>query len=207
MDWFFQNSIVPEGYSVVCGLDEAGRGPLAGPVYAAAVILPQNLTIPGLDDSKRLSEKKRDELFEVIKAYAIDWAVAHAEPYEIDMMNILNASMLAMKRATSLLRVRPQLLLVDGNIARGFDIPAIPVVKGDGKLPSVAAASILAKVLRDRFCEELDKQYPEYHFAQHKGYPTKEHRELIKKFGPCPAHRMTFLRNIIGEESDQLLLS
>ncbi|MPN35020.1 Ribonuclease HII [bioreactor metagenome] len=112
-----------------------------------------------------------------------------------------------MKRATSLLRVRPQLLLVDGNIARGFDIPAIPVVKGDGKLPSVAAASILAKVLRDRFCEELDKQYPEYHFAQHKGYPTKEHRELIKKFGPCPAHRMTFLRNIIGEESDQLLLS
>jgi len=204
MDWMFQNSLTAEKYNIVCGLDEAGRGPLAGPVYAAAVILPKDIHIESLNDSKKLSPEKRDELFEIIKENATDWAVAHADPYEIDVMNILNASLLAMRRAVSLLKVRPEILLIDGNVSRGFDIPAISVVKGDGKLPSVAAASIIAKVMRDRYCEELDHMYPEYKFAKHKGYPTKEHRELIKKYGPCPAHRKTFLKNIIGEMNGEL---
>lgn len=199
MDWLFQNSLTSDSYNIVCGLDEAGRGPLAGPVYAAAVILPQGIVIDGLDDSKKVKPEKRLEIFEEIKSKAVDWAVAHADSYEIDEINILNASLLAMRRAVELLKVKPDLLLVDGNIARGFDIPAKAVVKGDGKLPSVAAASIIAKVMRDNYCDELDKIYPEYKFAQHKGYPTKEHRELIKKYGPCPAHRRSFLKNIAGE--------
>ncbi len=202
MDWSLQMSLTPMDCDVVCGLDEAGRGPLAGPVFAAAVILKEGREIPGLNDSKKLSAKKREELAEIIKEEALDWAVAHAEPYEIDKINILNASMLAMKRAVLQLKIKPQLLLVDGNVARDLPYPAVPVIKGDGKLPSVAAASILAKVARDEFCCDMDGLFPQYEFKKNKGYPTKTHRELLKKFGPCPAHRMSFLKKIVGEIRD-----
>ncbi len=197
MDLVFQNSIVPEGVSPVCGLDEAGRGPLAGPVFAAAVILPEGLVIEGLDDSKKLSEKKRDELEKVIKEKAVCWAVARSDEKTIDEINILNASLLAMKKASLELSEVPALLLVDGNIARGFTYPAIPVVKGDARIPCIAAASILAKTARDRYCLEMDRAYPQYGFAVHKGYPTKAHREAIIKYGPCPLHRKSFLKKIL----------
>ena len=202
MDWSLQLSLTPNECKTVCGLDEAGRGPLAGPVFAAAVILPEGCVIDGLNDSKKLSEKKRNQLAQEIKEKALDWAIAHAEPYEIDKINILNASMLAMKRAVMLLKTTPDLLLVDGNIARNLPLPSLAVVKGDGKLPSVAAASILAKVARDEFCMDMDGLYPQYQFAKNKGYPTKDHRELLKKYGPCPAHRQSFLRKILGEVND-----
>ncbi|MBE6591638.1 MAG: ribonuclease HII [Ruminococcaceae bacterium] len=202
MDWSLQLSLTPNDCNIVCGLDEAGRGPLAGPVFAAAVILPEGCVIEGLNDSKKLSEKRRNALCREIKDKAIDWAIAHAEPYEIDKINILNASMLAMKRAVLLLKVRPELLLVDGNVARDLPLPSLAVVKGDGKLPSVAAASILAKVARDEFCLDMDGLYPQYQFAKNKGYPTKDHRDLLKKYGPCPAHRQSFLRKILGEVND-----
>ena len=202
MDWTLQMSLTPLDCKIVCGLDEAGRGPLAGPVFAAAVILRDGWEIPGLNDSKKLSAKKREQLAEIIKAEALDWAIAHAEPYEIDKINILNASMLAMKRAVMQLKTKPELLLVDGNVARDLPYPAIPVIKGDGKLPSVAAASILAKVARDEFCCDMDGLFPQYEFKKNKGYPTKAHRELLKKYGPCPAHRISFLRKIVGEIRD-----
>lgn len=202
MDWSYQLSLTPLDCKIVCGLDEAGRGPLAGPVFAAAVILEDGCQIEGLNDSKKLSEKKRQELFLQIKEKAVDWAIAHSEPYEIDKINILNASMLAMRRAVEQLKVKPELLLVDGNVARNLPLPALPVVKGDGKLPSVAAASILAKVARDQFCQDMDGLFPQYEFAKNKGYPTKTHRELLKKYGPCPAHRQSFLKKIIGEVHD-----
>ncbi len=199
MDWLFVNGLTQSFDGIVCGIDEAGRGPLAGSVFAAAVILPRDCEIKGLNDSKKLSVKKREELFEIIKETAVDWAVAHAECYEVDKLNILGATMLAMRRALDLLHIKPGLLLIDGNCARGFDIPVKTVVKGDAKVPSIAAASIIAKVMRDHNCAELDKIYPQYHFAAHKGYPTADHRAMIKKYGPCPAHRRTFLKNIIGE--------
>lgn len=204
MDWLMENSLTPRHVEVVCGLDEAGRGPLAGPVFAAAVILEKGAVIEGLDDSKRLGEKKREALFDAITERAKDYAIAHAENYEIDEMNILNASLLAMRRAVAALRIQPELLLVDGNVARDFPLPAIAVVRGDGKLPSVAAASILAKVARDRFCLDMDRLYPNYRFAQNKGYPTAEHRALIKRYGPCPAHRKSFLGKIFGEMNVEL---
>ncbi len=183
-----------EGYTAVCGCDEAGRGPLCGPVVAAAVILPRDLEIEGLNDSKKLSEKKREMLFEVIKEKALAYAIAEATPAEIDEINILNASMLAMRRAVEALEVKADFALIDGNCSRGFEIPTETVVKGDAKSYSIAAASILAKVTRDRQCIELDRAYPQYGIAKHKGYPTKEHMDAVRKHGPAPIYRKSFLK-------------
>lgn len=190
----YENKRYEEGYTAVCGCDEAGRGPLCGPVVAAAVILPRDTVINGLDDSKKLTEKKREKLFDIIKEVAIAYAIAEATPEEIDDINILNASMLAMRRAVEMLPVKADFALIDGNHARGFDIPTEPVVKGDSKSYSIAAASILAKVTRDRGCIELDEKYPAYGIAKHKGYPTKEHMDAVRKYGPAPIHRRTFLK-------------
>ena len=183
-----------EGYTAVCGCDEAGRGPLCGPVVAAAVILPRGIVIEGLNDSKKLTEKKRDALFEVIKEKALAYAIAEATPEEIDEINILNASMLAMRRAVDMLDLKADFALIDGNCSRGFDIPTETVVKGDSKSASIAAASILAKVTRDMGCLELDRLYPEYGIAKHKGYPTKEHMDAVREHGPSPIHRRSFLK-------------
>ncbi len=193
-DYSYENKYKSEGYTVICGTDEAGRGPLAGPVYAAAVILPDGLFIEGLNDSKKLSEKKRDKLFDEICASAISYGIAYSDCEEIDRLNILNASQLAMRRAVEMLSLSPDLVLVDGNIARGFKQYCVTIIKGDAKSTSIAAASILAKVARDRRLYELDKLYPEYNFKKHKGYPTKEHMELVRKYGPSPVHRKTFLK-------------
>lgn len=182
------------GYKVICGCDEAGRGPLAGPVVAAACVLPIGLVIEGLNDSKKLTEKKREALFEIIKEEAIAYSIASASVEEIEQINILNASMLAMKRAIEGLSVKADFALIDGNVVRGFDIPAEPIIKGDATSPSIAAASILAKVTRDRMLVEYDKQYPEYGFAKHKGYGTKLHTDSIKKYGVLPIHRRSFLK-------------
>ena len=194
MDDLLQKELTPDGISIVCGLDEAGRGPLAGPVYAGAVILPDGIIPEGLNDSKKLSEIKRDALFEEICRIAVAWSFGVASPAEIDEINILNASMLAMRRAVEALSVKPEFLLVDGNVARGFTLPARAVIRGDGCVPCIAAASIVAKVLRDRHCREMDALYPQYGFAVHKGYPTKAHYEAIRAFGPCPLHRKSFLK-------------
>ncbi len=183
-----------EGYTAVCGCDEAGRGPLCGPVVAAAVILPCGVEIEGLNDSKKLSEKKREKLFDIIKEKAIAYAIAEASPAEIDEINILNASMLAMRRAVEALPVKADFALIDGNCSRGFEIPTETVVKGDAKSYSIAAASILAKVTRDRQCVELDAAYPEYGIAKHKGYPTKEHMDAVREHGPAPIYRKSFLK-------------
>ena len=183
-----------EGYKIICGCDEAGRGPLAGPVVAAACVLPLGLVIDGLNDSKKLTEKKREMLFEIIKKEAVAYAIASADVKEIEEINILNASMLAMKRAIDALPTKADLALIDGNVTRGFDIPAIPVIKGDAISPSIAAASILAKVTRDRLLLEYDALYPEYGFAKHKGYGTKLHMDSIRKYGPLPIHRRDFLK-------------
>ena len=183
-----------EGYTAVCGCDEAGRGPLCGPVVAAAVILPLGLEIEGLNDSKKLSEKKREALFDIIKEKAVAYAIAEISPKEIDEINILNASMLAMRRAVEALPVKADFALIDGNCSRGFEIPTETVVKGDAKSYSIAAASILAKVTRDRGCIELDKEYPQYGIAKHKGYPTKDHMDAVRKYGPAPIYRMSFLK-------------
>lgn len=192
LDFTYEDACMAEGYSAVCGIDEAGRGPLAGNVVAAAVILPRGLVIEGLNDSKKLSEKKRESLYEIITREAV-YAIAWATPAEIDELNILNATMLAMRRAVEALPVSADFALIDGNTSRGFSIPARTIVGGDAKCPSIAAASILAKVTRDRQCVELDRRYPAYGFARHKGYPTKEHRAIVKEIGPCPEHRRSFL--------------
>ena len=178
----------------VAGTDEAGRGPLAGPVFAAAVILPQGLHIPGLDDSKKISEKKRDALFDIICSEALSYGIAYASVEEIDSLNILNASQLAMRRAVAMLDPTPDTVLVDGNVARDFPMQTRTVVKGDSISMSIAAASILAKVSRDRVCLELDREYPEYQLSKHKGYPTKLHMDLVRQYGPSPIHRKTFLK-------------
>ena len=183
-----------EGYAAVCGCDEAGRGPLCGPVVAAAVILPRGLVLEGLDDSKKLTEKKRERLFDIIKEKAIAYAIAEASPAEIDEINILNASMLAMRRAVEALAVKADFALIDGNTSRGFEIPTEIIVKGDSKSYSVAAASILAKVTRDRGCIELDAMYPEYGIAKHKGYPTKDHMDAVRKYGATEIYRKSFLK-------------
>ena len=190
----YENLKYAEGYTAVCGCDEAGRGPLCGPVVAAAVILPKDAVIDGLDDSKKLTEKKREALFEKIKETAVAYAIAEATPEEIDEINILNASMLAMRRAVEMLSVKADFALIDGNCSRGFRIPTETVVKGDAKSYSIAAASILAKVTRDRGCIELDKQYPMYGIAKHKGYPTKDHMEAVREYGVAPIYRKTFLK-------------
>lgn len=196
MTYEYENLYKSQGFSVVCGVDEAGRGPLAGPVFAAAVILPDGLEEIGLNDSKKLTEKKRDELFSIIKEKATAWSVASADEKEIDSLNILNATFLAMKRALDGLAVRPDIALIDGNRRPNTGIAEETIVKGDAKSVSIAAASVLAKVSRDRFMLELDKQYPEYRFAKHKGYPTALHYELIKKYGISPVHRMSFLKTL-----------
>ena len=183
-----------EGYTAICGLDEAGRGPLCGPVVAAAVILPIGLEIEGLNDSKKLSEKKREALFDIIKEKAIAYSIAEASPAEIDEINILNASMLAMRRAVEALPIPADFALIDGNCSRGFNIPTETVVKGDSKSYSIAAASILAKVTRDRQCEELDREYPQYGIAKHKGYPTKDHMNAVREHGVAPIYRKSFLK-------------
>ena len=190
----YENLKYAEGYTAVCGTDEAGRGPLCGPVVAAAVILPRDVEIEGLNDSKKLTEKKREKLFDIIKEKAVAYAIAEASPAEIDEINILNASMLAMKRAIEALPVKADFALIDGNCSRGFDIPTETIVKGDAISSSIAAASILAKVTRDRQCAELDKLYPEYGIAKHKGYPTKDHMDAVRKYGPTPIYRMSFLK-------------
>ena len=192
-DYFFENEAYEKGYLNVCGIDEAGRGPLAGNVVAAAVILPKGLVIDGLDDSKKLSEKKREALFDIIQKEAISFSVAWATPSEIDELNILGATMLAMHRAVEGLDIPADFALIDGNTARGFSIPVKTIVKGDAKSPSIAAASILAKVTRDRQCLELDMKYPEYGFKKHKGYPTKDHMNKLREIGPCEEHRKSFL--------------
>ena len=182
------------GYSVICGTDEAGRGPLCGPVAAAACILPKGFIIPELNDSKKLSEKKREELFDIITENAVSYAIELVSNEIIDEINILNAAQLAMKNAIKRLEPFPDLALVDGNVARDFPCKAVTVVKGDSKSPSIAAASILAKVTRDRLCMEHDALYPEYGIAKHKGYPTKDHMDAVRKYGPSPIHRLTFLK-------------
>lgn len=199
MTYEYENLLKEKGYKTICGIDEAGRGPLAGPVFAAAVILPDDLEDLGINDSKKLSEKKRDALFEVIKEKAIAWSVASASEQEIDEINILNATFLAMKRAVEGLSVKPDIALVDGNRKPDTGIEEMTLVKGDAKSISIAAASILAKVSRDRFLLELDEKYPEYQFKKHKGYPTALHYEMIKEHGISPVHRLSFLKNL-GEK-------
>ncbi len=196
MTYDYENQYHAEGYAVICGVDEAGRGPLAGPVFAAAVILPDGLEELGLNDSKKLSEKKRDQLFDLIKEKAVAYSIASADQNEIDDLNILNATFLAMKRAVEGLSVKPDLALIDGNRKPKTGVEEITIVKGDAKSISIAAASILAKVSRDRYMLELDKQYPEYEFAKHKGYPTQLHYEKIKAHGISPVHRLSFLKNL-----------
>ena len=199
--WSIQREIQLErGELVICGVDEAGRGPLAGPVCAAAVILPDGYEIPGLNDSKQLSDKKRRELFPVIQEEAVAYGIAMVDEKTIDEVNILNATFMAMKDAISQLSVRPDLALIDGNRTTDFGVEAMAVVKGDARDASIAAASILAKVTRDRFMEEMDKQYPEYGFAVHKGYGTRRHYDAIREHGMCPIHRKTFLKKFYGEK-------
>lgn len=190
----YENIYYEKGYNLVAGTDEAGRGPLAGPVCAAAVILPRGYMPEGLNDSKKLSEKKRLLLFDEIKRNAVSYAVAYASVDEIDTLNILNASQLAMRRAVDALSPSADFVLIDGNVSRGFSLPTLTVVKGDSKSASIAAASILAKTSRDLLMEELALEYPEYELSKHKGYPTALHMELVSKYGPSPIHRKTFLK-------------
>lgn len=202
MLYTFERELAERGFSAVCGIDEAGCGPLAGPVYAAAVILNPDNPIEGLNDSKKLTEKKREALFPEIQKRARAWAIASASEREIDELNILQARLLAMRRAVEQLDIRPDHALVDGNRDPSLpDIPTLLIVGGDGKSASIAAASILAKVARDHVMLELDRQYPQYQFAKHKGYPTKLHRELVLRYGPCPAHRQTFLKKLPGRKT------
>ena len=199
LDYSYENNAHNEGYLVVCGVDEAGRGPLAGPAFAGAVILPENYTHEILNDSKKLSEKKRDLVYDDIIRDAISWSVGIATEQEIDDINILNATFLAMKRAVNGLNIKPDLAFIDGNRYANTGVKEITIVKGDSKCMSVAAASIIAKVSRDRFMQEVDKQYPQYQFSKHKGYGTKLHYEMIEQYGISPVHRKTFLKNIIGK--------
>lgn len=195
MDFFYEKNMSLAGLVPVCGIDEAGRGPLAGPVCAAAVVLPEGLELPGLNDSKKLSAKKRETLYELITAGA-DYGVGFADEGEIDRLNILNATFLAMRRALEKLKSAPKAALVDGNRDPSLGLPTLCVVGGDGKSPSIAAASVLAKVSRDRLMMELDGEYPQYGFSKHKGYPTKLHYEMILRYGITPIHRKSFLKNL-----------
>lgn len=194
--WLLENEIYEEGFRLLCGVDEAGRGPLAGPVCAAAVILPRGLAIVDLNDSKKLTEQKREALFLVICEKALSFGIAFASAEEIEEFNILNATFLAMNRALAQLDPRPELALIDGNRNTGIQMPSRCVVKGDARCANIAAASILAKVTRDRYMLEMAEQYPEYHFEQHKGYGTRLHYEALRKYGPSPIHRMSFLKKL-----------
>lgn len=195
----YEDRLRKQGFLYVCGVDEAGRGPLAGPVCAAAVVLPDDVYIEGLNDSKKLSEKKREELYEKITDAALSYNIEMVDEKVIDEINILQATYMAMNRAVCGLKIKPDYVLIDGNRIEGMEIPHETVVKGDLKSVSVAAASILAKVTRDRYICDIAKMYPEYNFAKHKGYGTKEHTEAILKYGPCPIHRMTFLKKLLGQ--------
>ena len=192
--WLYEHEAAREGFACVCGVDEAGRGPLAGPVCAAAVILPPDIQVEGLNDSKKLTDKKRRALYDVIVEQAVSYGIAFADEQEIDEINILQATFLAMRRAFEKLTVTPDIALIDGNRAPGLSCRERTVVHGDALSASIAAASILAKVTRDRLMEEYDAQYPQYGFAVHKGYGTKRHYEALREFGPCPIHRQSFLR-------------
>ena len=194
--WKYEHEAFAEGCTCVCGVDEAGRGPLAGPVCAAAVILPPDLRIEGLNDSKKLTDKKRRELYDVITQEALAYGIAFADRDEIDEINILQATFLAMQRALDRLSLKPDLALIDGNRAGSFGIPVRTIVKGDSLSANIAAASILAKVTRDRFMLKLDEEYPMYAFSKHKGYGTKLHYAKLKEFGPSPVHRVTFLKKM-----------
>ena len=194
--WTLENEIYAEGFSLICGVDEAGRGPLAGPVCAAAVILPRGLEIDGLDDSKKLSEKKREKLFDDIVNAAVSYGIAFADVEEIEEHNILGATFMAMNRAIEQLSPKPELALIDGNRNKGICIESRCVVKGDSKCADIAAASILAKVTRDRYMLEMAEKYPQYRFEQHKGYGTKLHYEMLREYGPSPIHRRDFLRKM-----------
>lgn len=194
--WLLENEIYDSGIETLCGVDEAGRGPLAGPVCAAAVILPRGIDIPGLDDSKKLSAKKREALYDVICREAVSYSVAFATVEEIESLNILGATFLAMNRAISGLSVTPELALIDGNRNSGIETLSRCIVKGDSKCADIAAASILAKVTRDRYMLELDKQYPQYKFSKHKGYGTKLHYEMLREYGASEVHRKSFLRKM-----------
>ena len=198
--WQFEEELFAQGYKLVCGVDEAGRGPLAGPVCAAAVILPANLVIPGLDDSKKLSDKRRRELFPIIKEQAIAYGIGLASHEEIDEINILQATYLAMERALADLAVKPEYVLIDGNRAKDFGLPVKTVVKGDSLSANIAAASVLAKVTRDMLMEEAAVAYPGYGFEIHKGYGTRAHYDALRTLGACPIHRNSFLKKFYGEK-------
>ena len=205
-DFEIEKALHAEGYARVCGVDEAGRGPLCGPVVAAACIMPEDIDIPELNDSKKLTPKKRDQLFDVICEKAIAFGIAMGTVEEINELNILEADLLAMRRAIDTMHTpegelfTPDYALIDGNVSRDFQIPAQAIVKGDARSVNIAAASILAKVTRDRICLELDEQYPMYGFAKNKGYGTAEHIAALKKYGPCPAHRRSFIGNFVKEQ-------
>ena len=194
LDYTLEQELLSQGFQAICGVDEAGRGPLCGPVVAAACILPLGLELPELNDSKKLTAKKREKLFDIICENAIAYCIAEASVEEIDRLNILEADLLAMRRAIAGLSVKADVALIDGNVARDFPIPAKAVIHGDAISPSIAAASILAKVTRDRQCEELDRAYPQYGIAKHKGYGTKQHMQALREFGPAPIHRKQFIR-------------
>ncbi len=198
--WEIEQSFFDSGVQLICGVDEAGRGPLAGPVCAAAVILPANIEIPGLNDSKKLSDKRRRELYPVIMEQAVAYGIGFADHSEIDEINILQATFLAMERAIHSLNIKPQLALIDGNRSKDFGIPVKTVVHGDSLSASIAAASVLAKVTRDDLMLKLAEEYPQYGFEVHKGYGTKAHYEALEKYGPCPVHRMTFLKKLYGTQ-------
>lgn len=196
-----ERELLAEGKKYIAGVDEAGRGPLAGAVYAGAVILPDDCEILGLDDSKKLSEKRREELYAEITDKAVSWAVGYATEKEIDEINILNATHLAMKRAVLGLKVTPDYCIIDGNSVKGIEIPHETMVKGDANSACVAAASIIAKVTRDRYIKEIGEKYPEYGFEKHKGYGTKEHTDAILKYGVLPIHRRSFLKKLLGDDN------
>ena len=196
--WMLENEIYDEGFTLLCGVDEAGRGPLAGPVCAAAVMLPRGHVIEGLNDSKKLTEKRREELYDVIRSESVSFGIAFASVEEIETLNILGATFAAMNRAIAQLSPAPELALIDGNRTKGIEVPARCVVKGDSKCADIAAASVLAKVTRDRYMLEMAEKYPQYHFEQHKGYGTKLHYEALREYGPSPIHRMSFLKKLYG---------
>lgn len=196
---FHEKRLYQRGYTAIAGVDEAGRGPLCGPVYAAAVIFPKGFFREEINDSKKLTEKKREALYDIITEHAAAWSVASIDAEEIDKINILNATHKAMNHAVDGLSIQPDFVMIDGNSIKGMQVPHECIVKGDANSMSIAAASILAKVSRDRYLIEMDRQYPEYGFAQHKGYGTKAHIAALLKYGPCPLHRKTFLKKILGK--------
>ncbi|MBR2479451.1 MAG: ribonuclease HII [Clostridia bacterium] len=199
LEYTIENELNEKGFVSVCGVDEAGRGPLCGPVCAAACILPSGLYIEGLNDSKKLTAKRRDKIFEEIKSNAVAYSIAFASVEEINELNILEATLLAMRRAIDGLSVKADYALIDGNVCRGFQLPAQYVIHGDAISPSIAAASILAKVTRDRLCDELDREYPQYGIAKNKGYGTKQHMDALRQYGPTPIHRTQFIRFLDNE--------